>query len=214
MIIAIDGPAGAGKSTVARAVAEHLQFGYLDTGAMYRAVTYKAMRDRIDLSEGLALARAAAEAVVGFRDSKIYLDGEDVTAEIRLPEVGRLVSIVSRAPEVREKLVEKQREIAAELGDVVVEGRDIGNVVFPDAEVKVFLTASPRTRAERRHLELTNKGIQIDAGTVEEEINARDGIDSTRVASPLQRSADAELVDTTDRSVAEVVELIVGMARP
>lgn len=211
MIITIDGPAGAGKSTVAKEVARRLGFGYLDTGAMYRAVTWNALRTGVGLRDEEALGRLAGESRLELRDSHILIDGHDVTEAIRLPDVGEAVSIVSSAPQMRTHMVVKQREMAARLGDIVVEGRDIGTVVFPDAEVKVFLTARADERARRRVIELRGKGLEIEAAAVEAEIAARDRLDSGRRVSPLEKAADAGEIDTTDRSIDEVVDIILGL---
>jgi CMP/dCMP kinase len=194
VVIAIDGPAGAGKSTVARAVADALGFTYLDTGAMYRAVA-------------LARLRGEAQVEVGFEGGRVVLNGEDVSGEIRTPEVSEEASRVAAERAVREQMVQRQRELMA-TGDWVAEGRDIGTVVAPQAEVKVFLTADPRERAQRRAKEL---GVEVER--VLEEQQARDERDSTRAASPLVRAENAREVDTTARSVEEVVEEIVGLAR-
>ena len=192
MVIAIDGPAGAGKSTVARAVADALGFTYLDTGAMYRAV---------------ALARILGrdEAEVSFDHGRVTLDGEDVSGRIRSPEVSEEASRVAAERAVREAMVTRQRELMAH-GDWVAEGRDIGSVVAPQAEVKVFLTADPEARAERRAKEL---GVEVQR--VREEQRARDERDTTREASPLVRAEGAHEVDTTGLAVDAVVERIVGL---
>ncbi|HEX2088293.1 MAG TPA: (d)CMP kinase [Solirubrobacteraceae bacterium] len=194
MVIAIDGPAGAGKSTVARAVADALGFTYLDTGAMYRAVA-------------LARLRGEERTEIDFADGRVTLNGEDVSGEIRTPEVSEEASRVAAEREVRAAMVERQRELMAD-GDWVAEGRDIGTVVAPDAEVKVFLTADPRERAQRRALEL---GVEVER--VLEEQRARDERDSTREASPLVRAQGAREVDTTGLTIEEVVERVVGLAR-
>jgi CMP/dCMP kinase len=193
VVIAIDGPAGAGKSTVARAVADALGFTYLDTGAMYRAVALARL-----------LGRETAE--VSFDDGRVTLDGEDVSGRIRTPEVSEEASRVAAEREVREQMVERQRALMRE-GDWVAEGRDIGSVVAPHAEVKVFLTADPRERAERRAREL---GVEV--GRVLEDQRARDERDSTREASPLVVAEGAHEVDTTGLTVDEVVAKIVGLA--
>jgi CMP/dCMP kinase len=194
VVIAIDGPAGAGKSTVARAVADALGFTYLDTGAMYRAVALARLRgeDRVD---------------VGFEDGRVVLNGEDVSDRIRTPEVSEEASRVSAERQVREAMVQRQRTLMSE-GDWVAEGRDIGSVVAPGAEVKVFLTADPRERAERRAREL---GLEPER--VLEEQGARDERDTTREASPLLVADGAHEVDTTGLTIDEVVERIVGLAR-
>ncbi len=211
MIIAIDGPAGAGKSTVAKEVARRLGYGYLDTGAMYRAITWKALQVKADLNDEPALGRLAADSLLDLKDSHILIDGHDVTLAIRLPDVGQAVSIVSRAPQVRREMVAKQRALAASLGNIVVEGRDIGTVVFPDAPVKAFLTARADERARRRVEELRSKGLEIEAAAVEAEIAARDRLDSGRRVSPLEKAADACEIDTSDKTIDEVVEIILDL---
>jgi cytidylate kinase len=197
MLIAIDGPAGAGKSTVARAVADALGFTYLDSGAMYRAI---ALADLRGAADPLACA-------IGLGGGKVTLDGDDVTAQIRTPEVSARASEVASRPEVRAALVDRQRELIAS-GDYVAEGRDIGTVVAPDAELKVFLTASPEERARRRAAE-----IGADAQTVLAEQTLRDERDSTREHSPLHAADDAVEVDTTGLGIYEVVARIVELAR-
>jgi cytidylate kinase len=192
VIVAIDGPAGAGKSTVARATARALGFQYLDTGAMYRAV---------------GLADDPARADVRLDDGRVWLDGRDVTAEIRTPEASERASVVAARPEVRAALVARQRELMAD-GDWVAEGRDIGTVVAPDAEVKVFLTASPEERARRRAAEMGG-----DEQTVLAEQTLRDERDRTREASPLEPAPGSVALDTTGLSVDDVVERIAGLTR-
>ena len=194
MVIAIDGPAGAGKSTVARAVADALGFTYLDTGAMYRAVA-------------LARLRGEERTDIAFDDGRVTLNGEDVSGQIRTPEVSEQASRVAAERAVREAMVARQRELMAD-GDWVAEGRDIGSVVVPDAEVKVFLTADPRERATRRAKELG-----ADPEEVLRDVQARDARDSTREASPLVRADGAEELDTTGLTIEEVVGRIVEMAR-
>jgi len=199
MVIAIDGPAGAGKSSVARAAAERLGFTYLDTGAMYRAVACRAETDGADPAE---VARSARLEL----GERVLLDGEDVTERIREPWVSEAASRVSADPRVREALVAQQRRIL-EQGDWVAEGRDIGTVVAPDADVKVFLTAAPEERARRRAAELGT-----DAGVVLQEQTMRDERDRTREHAPLAPAADAVPVDTTGLSLEEVVDQIVTLA--
>ncbi len=196
MVIAIDGPAGAGKSTVARALARELGFDYLDSGALYRCVALLALADP-EVEPRLLAAGARIEL-----SERIQLDGRDVTAAIRAPEVSEKASQVAADPGVREALVARQRELMA-AGDWVAEGRDIGTVVTPEAELKVFLTADPQERARRRALELG-----VDPGEVHGELSARDERDRTRAHSPLEAAPDAVVLDTTGRSVGEVVERI------
>lgn len=210
--IAIDGPAGAGKSTVAKLVAKELGFLYIDTGAMYRAVALQALREGIDLEDGEDLARLAAVTSVSLEPGadgsmRVFLNGEDVTEEIRSPDVSRIVSLVARVPAVRKRLVELQRAMASK-GGVVMEGRDIGTVVLPDARVKVFLTASPEERARRRREELAAKGYSMDQRRMEEEILARDRMDSSRETSPLAPAPDAEIIDCSSLPVEQVVKMI------
>jgi cytidylate kinase len=202
MIIAIDGPAGAGKSTVARAVAQALGATYLDSGAMYRVVALASMRDR-----GLEPATAARELRIGLGDA-VTADGEDVTEAIRAPEVTARASEIAALPAVREALVEQQRELLYGGGDWVAEGRDIGTVVAPDAELKIFLTASEAERARRRAHELGLDAEQVRGAQVE-----RDRRDATRDYSPLVAAADAVRLDTTALAIDEVVARIVTLAR-
>lgn len=218
MIIAIDGPAGSGKSTVAKLVAARLGFHYLDTGAMYRAVAVSALEDGVELSDEAALARIAAERVISFEHdgnealpSRVLIAGVDVTAAIRTPAADGAVSGVASSPRVREAMVAQQRAIGM-AGDIVVEGRDIGTVVFPDAEVKVFLTASAEERARRRTAQQVAVGHDVDATEVRKAIEKRDEIDSTREVSPLKPADDARLLDTTGLSIEQVVEAIAELA--
>ncbi|MCL6635929.1 MAG: (d)CMP kinase [Peptococcaceae bacterium] len=211
--IAIDGPAGAGKSTVAKMVARELGLTYIDTGAMYRALTVQAMRDRIDLNDEAALAGLAVRTSIIFdEDGRVLLNGEDVTEAIRRPEVSRCVSLVAKVPGVRKRLVELQRRMAAGGKGVVMEGRDIGTVVLPDAPVKVFLTASPGERARRRREELAAKGIIIDRHKMEEELNERDRIDSSREVDPLAPAPGARIIDCSNLEPGQVMQIIVDAA--
>lgn len=211
--IAIDGPAGAGKSTVAKMVARELGFLYIDTGAMYRAVTLKALRAGMDLEDQPGLSRLAATTSVNLTADtneglRVHLNGEDVTEEIRSPEVSRSVSLVAKVPAVRKRLVELQRAMALG-GGVVMEGRDIGTVVLPDAHVKIFLTASSMERARRRREELVAKGYVMDQRQIEEEILERDRIDTSRKTDPLTPALDAEVIDCSSFPVEQVVKMII-----
>jgi CMP/dCMP kinase len=204
-VIAIDGPAGSGKSTVARRLAERLGLEYLDTGAMYRAVTFAALRRNLDPTDAEPVAALAQNVDLSVTDAGVTVDGVDATIEIRGPEVTRAVSAVAANAEVRSELVSRQREWARRRGGGVIEGRDIGSVVFPDAELKVYLDARPEVRAARRSKEVSD----LDYETVAADIARRDALDQGRAASPLTRAGDAVEVDTSDLSVDEIVELIV-----
>jgi cytidylate kinase len=206
-VIAIDGPAGSGKSTVARAVAQRLGLDYLDTGAMYRAVAFAAIRRGIDPADDEPVARLARDLELDV-DDKVTVDGVDATIEIRSPEVTRAVSTVAANPEVRRELVRRQREWAAGRGGGVIEGRDIGTVVCPDAPVKIYLTADDTERASRRSKEV----LDMHYDQVAADIARRDHVDSTRSASPLSVAADAVHLDTTGRSVEDVVEQVLSLA--
>jgi CMP/dCMP kinase len=218
LIVAIDGPVGSGKSTLARRVAEMMGYVYIDTGAMYRAVALKALRRgiAIDLRNAEALEALARETRIDLRTQdggqRVFLDGEDVTGAIRTPEVAQAASKVAVIPGVRHVLVAEQRR-AGQQGGVVMEGRDIGSVVFPDAELKIFLTASPEVRAERRWREHQEKGDVIDLARTLEEIRERDRRDQERESSPLVRAADAVVVDSTAMEAEEVARLVVMLAR-
>jgi cytidylate kinase len=212
--IAIDGPAGAGKSTVARMVAEKLGYIYIDTGAMYRAVTLQALVDNINIHDAAALTGIAGRVDISLRldedgNTRIYLNNRDVTKEIRTPEVSGAVSLVSRVPGVRERMTRLQREMAAR-GGVVMEGRDIGTQVLPDAEAKFFLTASAEERARRRFAELKQSGYSINYDQVIRDINKRDEIDSGRAVAPLKPASDARIIDCSGMTVEQVVNLILS----
>lgn len=208
--IAIDGPAGAGKSTVARAVADALGFTYVDTGAMYRAVALMALEAQVDPSEPGGVADVATALEIDVSDTAVLVDGRDVSAAIRSGDVTRASAEVARHPGVREFLVSAQRRIAA-AQDVVMEGRDIGTKVLPDADVKVFLTASLDERARRRASEIGAREEQVEE--LKEAISARDESDATREVSPLMQAPDAVAVDTTGKSIDEVVREVVDLAR-
>jgi len=214
MKIAIDGPAGAGKSTVAQKVAKELGILYIDTGAIYRAVTLAAVRRNIDLSNEDVLSSLAEEISIEMvQDNKklyrIFMDGSEVTEEIRKPQISRQVSQVAKIPGVRESLLEKQRDMAS-LGRVVMEGRDIGTKVFPEAEFKFFLMAAPEERARRRYNELVASGYQVDWNTLLSEIKERDRIDSTRKTAPLVPAPNAIIIDCSQMNIEEVVNIIVS----
>jgi cytidylate kinase len=214
LVIAVDGPGGSGKSTVARAVARRLGFRYLDTGAMYRAVTWLALERRLDIENAEALAELVERSVLAVANDPsapgITVDGVDVSSEIRSRAVTCAVSAVSAVPAVRHHLVEQQRAIIrAEPGGIVVEGRDIGTVVVPEAPVKVFLTASTAVRARRRSAEIGEAGDEAVAQTMAE-LGRRDALDSGRSTSPLIPADDSLVVDSTDLSVDSVVERIIA----
>jgi len=216
LIIAIDGPVGSGKSTLARRVAELMGYVYIDTGAMYRSVALKALRRGVALEAADALTALASDTRIDLRardgGQQVFLDGEDVTSAIRTPEVAQAASKVAVVPGVRRVLVAEQRRAGGQ-GGVVMEGRDIGTVVFPDAELKIFLTASPETRAERRWREHQQKGDAIDLARTLEEIRERDRRDREREDSPLVRAKDATVVDSTAMEPEEVARLVVMLAR-
>jgi CMP/dCMP kinase len=216
LIIAIDGPVGSGKSTLARRVAELLGYVYIDTGAMYRSIALKALRRSVPLEAADPLTALAADTRIDLRardgGQQVFLDGEDVTSAIRTPEVAQAASKVAVVPGVRRVLVAEQRR-AGGRGGVVMEGRDIGTVVFPDAELKIFLTASPEIRAERRWREHQQKGDAIDLARTLEEIRERDRRDREREDSPLVRAKDATVVDSTAMEPEEVAGLVVMLAR-
>ena len=207
-LVAIDGPAGSGKSTVARTVASRLGLGYLDTGAMYRSVAWAALRHDVDPTDGDALARMAAGLDIDVGE-RVLVDGVDVTSEIRGAEVTATVSAVSAHPAVRAEMVRRQQEWAEKAGGGVVEGRDIGTVVFPHAHLKVFLTATEQERARRRQKD----DRAPDVGAVAADLARRDSLDSNRAASPLRPADDAVVIDTTARTVDDVVDQVVGMLR-
>lgn len=205
-IIAIDGPAGSGKSTIARRLADRLGLQYLDTGAMYRGVTFAALRRGIDPGDAADVARIVGEVelVVDPAAGTVTVDGVDATIEIRGPEVTRAVSLVAANPEVRREMVRRQREWAADQGGGVLEGRDIGTVVFPDAQLKVYLTARPEVRAERRSKEVADLSYEA----VATDLARRDALDQGRETSPLAEAEDALVVDTSDLTIDEVVEAL------
>jgi cytidylate kinase len=205
-VIAIDGPAGSGKSTVARRLADRLGLEYLDTGAMYRSVTFAALRRGIDPSDLEPVAQVAREVEMTVGPDVVEVDGVDATIEIRGPEVTRAVSLVAANPAVREELRSRQREWTIERGGAVLEGRDIGSVVFPDAELKVYLTARPEVRASRRSGEVRD----LDYETVAADLARRDALDQGRDDSPLTEASGAVVVDTSDLDIDGVVDAVMG----
>ncbi|WP_437126144.1 (d)CMP kinase [Mycolicibacterium frederiksbergense] len=209
-MIALDGPAGTGKSSVSRGLARALGLRYLNTGAMYRVVTLAVLRAGVDVTDAQRVADIAADVdlAVGYDpdEDRAFLAGEDVSFEIRGDEVTGAVSAVSAVPAVRARLVQLQRELAAGDGGVVVEGRDIGTVVLPDADVKIFLTASAEVRAQRRHAQNIANGIEDSYEAVLADVKRRDHLDSTRAVSPLRAAQDAVIVDTSDMNEAQVID--------
>jgi CMP/dCMP kinase len=218
LVIAIDGPSGAGKSTVGRALARRLGYVFLDTGAMYRALALKALRTGTALDDAPGLAALAHDIRIGLEDEgrRILLDGEDVSADLRTREVSQAASRVSVHPPVRREMVRRQQDMGS-LGGVVLDGRDIGTAVFPDADVKFYVDADPARRAVRRHAELVAAGAPADLAAIEREIRDRDHADSTRADSPLTRAEGAIGIDTTDAApdavVARMMEAVGAAAR-
>ena len=214
--IAIDGPAGAGKSTIAKKVAKELSFIYVDTGAMYRAMAYYLLSQGIkgDEQEAIAEKCQGADISIEYKDDEqiVILNGENVNGVIRTEEVGNMASVSSANPKVREHLLKLQRTLAAS-NDVVMDGRDIGTTILPDAEVKIYLTASPETRAKRRALEYEQKGIACDINQICQDIVARDLRDMNREISPLKQAEDAVLVDSSEMGIDEVVNAILHVYR-
>lgn len=214
--IAIDGPAGAGKSTIARLVAKEKGYVYVDTGAMYRGLAVHFLKKGVPGNDRMSAAEACqdAEVSIGYEDGQqqVYLNGENITSLLRKEEVGNMASRISAFPEVREKLLSLQRELARK-ENVVMDGRDIGTCVLPDADVKVFLTASAETRAKRRYDELTANGTACDLAQIEKDIRERDERDMNRSVSPLKQAEDAVLVDSSDMTIRQVADRILELCR-
>ena len=214
--VAIDGPAGAGKSTIAKRIARRLGYIYVDTGAMYRAMAYYLIQNQVDAADQEAIAAACQHADISicYQDGEqvVLLNGENVNAYLRTEAVGNMASVSSAVPEVRKTLVELQQKLARET-NVVMDGRDIGTVVLPDADVKVYLTASVETRAKRRFLELQEKGEPADLAKIAADIEDRDYRDMHRDISPLRQAEDATLVDSSDMTIDQVVERILELCR-
>ena len=204
LIIAIDGPSGAGKGTVSRTLAQSLGYRHIDTGAMYRAVGWKAAQEGIPFDDENRIAALAARADIVVEGGVVMIDGHDITTAIRTPEMDKAASAVARLPKIREVLVARQRDMGKD-GGVVMEGRDIGTVVFPAADVKIYLDASAEERARRRLHDPSHSASQSGHAAVAESIAARDKADTTRAASPLSLAPDAVLIDTTDVPIAQVV---------
>lgn len=213
-VIAIDGPAGAGKSTVARLVAERLGYLHLNTGAMYRAVTWQALQENVDLEDEDALVKLAESCEISFENngSRVILNGLDVSRQIRFPEVDKNISTVVKFPRLRAVMVRQQQQRISQAGAVVTEGRDVTTVVFPDADVKIYLDASLSERTRRRYSELNQKGHELNLKQVEEDTARRDTADKTREHGPLQVAPDAVPVDTTNMTIEQVVDAIVAIA--
>lgn len=216
LTVAIDGPAGAGKSTVAQLLAQQLNYTYIDTGAMYRAIAFVVLdtgTDPEDVSKIIEIANSVdIDLTYDNEINRVAVDGRDVTKNIRTPEVSKLVSVVAQIPRVREAMLQLQRQMAQK-GGIVMDGRDIGTKVLPNADVKIFLTASIRERAQRRWRELTDKGYTIDLIQLEQDIASRDRMDSEREVSPLVRADDAILIDTTKLSIQQAADTILAICK-
>jgi cytidylate kinase len=214
LVIAIDGPAASGKSTTARLVAQHLGYIYIDTGAMYRAVTLAILRKEISLDDQAAITAIAKNVQIELKMDqkklKTFLDGEDVSEAIRKPEIDEVISLISSYKSLRDIMVDKQRRIA-ESGGIVMDGRDIGTVVLPDAHIKIFMKANLASRARRRYDELHEKGIVSSLNRIRDEIEQRDHYDSTRENSPLKSATDAHILDTTNLTIDEQVRAVLDI---
>lgn len=212
-IVTIDGPAGSGKSTVARLLADRLKVRYLDTGAMYRAIALAVVQSEFDESDDDAVAGVANSCTIEFRDDDIWLNDVNVTDEIRSANVTAVASIIAANPHVRARLVELQQAIG-DGGDLVTEGRDQGTVVFPNASHKFFVTASLPTRARRRHQEMLSQGTSLPLKTVESQLRQRDRRDENRTYAPMKPASDAQVIDTSDMSISDVVDTLAERVKP
>jgi len=212
IVIAIDGPSGAGKGTISRTISARLGYRHVDTGAMYRAVAWKALRDRVSVDDEAVVAALAERSTIVVEGGTVSIDGNDVTKAIRTPEIDKGAAAVARLPRVREVLVARQRALGSE-GGVVMEGRDIGTVVFPQAEVKIYLDASAEERARRRANDPAHTGSQSGQAAVAAAIQARDTSDTTRAVSPLTLAPDAVHIDTTSMPIDDVVERVLALVR-
>ena len=208
LVIAVDGPAGAGKSTIAKIVADKMNINYIDTGAMYRAITYKVLQSGIDINNENEVIEIAKKSDIDFKDNNIYLDGKILKEEIRTPEVSHNVSNVAQIKDVRRLMVDVQRDIGNK-SSVILDGRDIGSYVFPNADYKFFLVASSKERGERRYKELIKKGYNTTLEEVINDVIRRDEIDSNREFAPLVKANDAIEIDTTGKSIDKVVESVI-----
>ncbi|CEQ20783.1 cytidylate kinase [[Clostridium] sordellii] len=209
LVIAVDGPAGAGKSTIAKIVADKLNINYIDTGAMYRAITYKVLTNNIDINDENAIVEVAKNSDIDFKDNNIYLDGKILKEEIRTPQVSHNVSNIAQIKDVRHLMVDVQRDIGNK-SSVILDGRDIGSYVFPNADYKFYLVASPEERGERRYKELIKKGYETTLDEVINDVIRRDEIDSNRKFAPLVKAKDAIEIDTTGKNIDNVVESVIS----
>lgn len=212
MIIAIDGPAGSGKSTISKLIAENLGITYLDTGAMYRLFTLKLLKEKVLLTDKDKINKFLENLDFDITNDRFYLDGEDVSEEIRKTDISENVSKVAAIKEVREKMVDLQRKFSKSQ-DVIMDGRDIGTVVFPNADIKIFLVADLKERAERRYKEIIEKGQKVSFDEIYENIVNRDNLDSTREITPLRKAEDAIEIDTTGKSIEKVKNEILEICR-